>query len=205
MDKRFLDSTVIILNKEDSGENFHKFELFCSIHGKLISLDRVSNHAKTKNLLDLFDIGYIHLTLPQPNGFFFIKEFQPILQHKNISKNYATFHQACNWIKIVSRNLLHIENFEYLFSLTQKVLHSFNISSAPHCIYLKALYLFARHEGYPVKEDWLVNLSPELLSHAICIIKNPVDDQSVPMRIQEILIQDMHSWMMQRTEILLPN
>lgn len=205
MHKRFLDSTVIILNKESSGENFLKLELFCPNNSKLLSLNRCSTKLKTNNLLDLFDIGHIHLTLPQQNGLFFVKEFHPILHHKNIPKNYTTFFHACNWIKIVSKNLLHIDNLQYLFSLTQKTLHAFNASSQPHSIYLKTLYLFVRQEGYPIKEDWLVNLSPDLLNHAICILKNPLSTQNTPIRILEILIQDIHSWMTQKTEILLPN
>lgn len=204
MSKRFLDSTVLILNKENSGENFTKLELFCPTNGKLITLNRFSKKYKSENLLDLFDIGQIQLTLSEQNGPSFVKEFHPLLHHKNIAKNYITFHHACNWVKIISKNLLHIENLQYLFSLTQKTLHAFNTSSSPHAIYIKALYLFIRNEGYPIKEDWLINLSPNLITHAMGIIKHPLDNQNTPTGVFEELIQNIHTWMAQQTEIISP-
>jgi len=205
MHKRSLDSTVLVLNKKKSGENFLQIELFCPKQGKILGLSRLSTKSSTKCLLDLFDIVQINLSLPTQGTHFFINECHPILQHHNISKNYNIFYYACHWIQILSRNLIYVDNLDYLFSLTQKTLNAFNLSSQPHSIYLKTLYLFLRHEGYPIKEDWLTHLPSQLLNHAIFVLKNPLIEQTTSVQILETLIQNLESWVKQNTALLLPN
>lgn len=203
MHERLSESIVIILNKVYSGENFLRFELFCPTNGKIFCLGRLSK--KTQNLPDLFDIGNVHLSPPRQGTLFFLKDFHPIFHHQNIPKNYTTFYHTCSWSKILSLNLPHIDNLHHLFSLTQKTLTAFNLSPQPHSIYLKTLYLFTRHEGYPIKEDWLTHLPFPLLNDALSILKNPLNAQTVSTTIIETLIHDIHSWISQKTDILLPN
>lgn len=203
--KGLLESTVIILNKENSGENFLRLELFSPINGKISCLNHISTKTRNNPLPDLFDIVNIHLSSPRQGTIFFLKAFHPLLHHQNISKNYSTFYYACNWIKILSMNLIHIDNLQHLFALTKKTLNAFNLSSQPHAIYFKALYLFVRHEGYPIKEDWLIHLSCALFNNALSILKNPLDAQNIPIPIIETLIHHFHSWISQKTDILLPN
>lgn len=204
MGKKFLDSTVLVLNKEKSGENFIKLELFCPNEGKISSLSRISKKSPTQPFLDLFDIAEIHLSSPEQGTHFFIKDFHPILHHRNISKNYHRFYYACHWMQILSLNLIHVENLHGLFSLTQKTLNAFNLSFQAHSIYIKTLYIFLRHEGYPIKEDWLTHLPATLLNHTLSILKNPLAEQNTPVQILEALIQNLESWINEATDLLLP-
>ncbi|PWU06284.1 MAG: hypothetical protein C5B43_01995 [Verrucomicrobia bacterium] len=201
MSKRSLESTVLVLNKEKSGENFLKFELFCPNNGKIISLNRLSSKSPN-SFLDLFDISTIHLTFPQLGAFAFIKDFHTLFHHQNISKNYNSFYYASLWMKILSLNLEHIDNLKNLFSLTQKALNAFNLSLKPQSIYLKTLYLFIRSEGYPIKEDWLPNLPQNLLTEAISILKNPLTLQETSDTVSEELIQNLYFWIKQKTDII---
>lgn len=204
MHKGSLELTSIILHREFSGENFLRFELFCPIHGKVTCLNRLSTKKPNHYLPDLFDVANIHLTSPRQGTLFFLKTFHPILRHHNIPKNYSTFYYASYWIKIISMNLTYIDNLQYAFALTQKTLNAFDLSSQPHATYFKALYLLARHEGYPVKEDWLSQLPSAMFKNALSLLKNPLETQVLSIPIIESLIHHIHSWISQTTDILLP-
>lgn len=204
MQRELLESKVIILNKENSGENFIRFELFCQNKGKLSCLSRVAKKTQSNNLPDLFDIATIYLSPARQGKLFFLKEFQLNYRHTGISKSYSAFLYACRWTKLLSMNLSVVEHPEYLFSLTQKTLNALEFSPSPQSAYLKTLYLFARYEGYPIKEDWLTNLPIDLLNDVLSILRNPLDVQSLSVSKIETLIDLIQSWISQETDILFP-
>lgn len=203
MSKSSLETQAILLHKEPSNENFLRLDLFSPSHGKLTCLARFVQK-KTNTFPDLFDLLTLNLTPAKQGKLFFLKDSHLEYRHSGISKNYPAFHSACQWAKILSLNLSHIDRPEPLFALTLKALQSFEKSPNPLSTYLKTLYLFTRQEGYPIKEDWLINLPPDLLEHALIVLQSPLNLQSLPQTSIQNVIDLLHLWIAQHTDILLP-
>lgn len=203
MPKNFLETQAIILNKEKFEENFLRLNLFSPTNGQVLCLARLSKTQKSP-LPDLFDLISIQLSPAKQGSLFFLNNFQLIHRHSNISKNYHAFYYACQWAQVLSLNLSHIDRPQPLFSLTQTALNAFENSPNPHSTYLKALFLFTRQEGYPIKEDWLKKLSPDSLTNTLTILHSPLENQTISQNNTEKLIDHLHSWIQKYTDILLP-
>lgn len=209
MIKGLLETQAIVLNKESSNENFIRLELFCPNNGKLTCLARCSSknqkNKTTTVLPDLFDCITVQLSPAKQGSLLFLKDFRLDRRYAGVSKNYSAFHYACLWVKILSLNLTHIDRPESLFLLTQKALDFFESLPNPQAIYFKTLYLFTRQEGYPIKEDWLINLPSEIMNEALIILQSALKEQKLIAGNVEKLIDHLHSWLRHSTEILISN
>ncbi len=204
MPKCLLETQAIILHKENSNENFIRFDLFCPNKGKLCCLSRLTKKNLTNSHPDLFDLITLQLSPAKQGNLLFLKDFQINRRHSGIPKNYSAFYYACQWTKVLLLNLSYIEHPRPLFLLTEKALHAFELSINPESAYLKTLYLFTRQEGYPIKEHWLINLPDNLLNTAISVLQSPLNLQTLPSDVVEKLIDHLHLWITQHTNILLP-
>lgn len=204
MPKSLLETQVIVLHKDNFNENFIRFDLFCPKNGKLCCLNRITKKSSTTSLPDLFDLVTLQLSPAKQGDLYFLKDFQLNHRHSGIPKNYAAFHYACQWAKILSTNLSHIDRPQPLFLLTQKALDAFEHFPNPASAYLKTLYLFTRQEGYPIKEDWLINLTSTLLDTALIALQSPLKLQTLSPGTIETVIDHLHLWIRQQTDILLP-
>lgn len=205
MPQSLLETQAFVLHRENFNENFIRFELFCPNNGKLCALHRLTKKNLTSCLPDLFDLATFQLSPAKQGDLLFLKDFHLNHRYSNIPKNYSTFHYACQWAKILSINLSHIDLPNSLFQLTQKTLDAFENSQNPASTYLKTLFLFTRQEGYPIKEDWLINLPQDSLNPALIALQTPLANQNLPSPTIERLIDNLHLWIRQQTDILLPH
>lgn len=204
MPRCLLETQAIVLHKENSNDNFIGFDLFCPSSGKLRCLSRLTKKNLTNSHPDLFDLVTLQLSPAKQGDLLFLKDFQINRRHPGIAKNYSAFYHACQWTKILLLNLSHVDRPQPLFLLTEKALHAFELSINPESTYLKTLYLFNRQEGYPIKEHWLINLPNDLLNTALIALQSPLKLQNIPSNAVEELIDHLHTWITQYTEILLP-
>lgn len=186
-----LEIPVILLNQYPSGENFLRLDFLTQTHGKLPSMVR-----KSKNInLDLFDLGTAQLTPPKQGGLFWLQEFHLL---NAIPKNHNTLDYASRWSKLLLPNLNYMDSTLYLYNLTQKILQTLEITPYPEIIYFKALFLLLKHEGYPVKEDWLHNLSDHLKQSASLILKTPPTANPS----SQLLIPSLETWISHHTDFI---
>jgi hypothetical protein len=71
-------------------------------------------------------------------------------------------------------------------------------------VYLKSLYLFARDEGYPVKQEWLPALGEDERVAAASVLNNPIGLQrSAPGQVAGIR-DSLEAYLGANTEIIIP-
>ena len=101
----------------------------------------------------------------------------------------------------------YLDNGEHLLDpkpylqILENALRSFMENGSSSTTLLKALYLFARSEGLPVKESWLMSQKLRLREIAIFVLSQPV--KSSPAFIQEVpeLLDSLCKWFNSDTEL----
>ena len=93
------------------------------------------------------------------------------------------------------------EQGEANYRLVLRALDSLSDGAPPFAVMLKALYLFAREEGYPVLEDWARNLRPEQAEKVAAILNTPLADMTVAKEDQELAFSSLARYVEHNTHI----
>ena len=149
---------AIALGHELRGENYIAYRLLSLERGTVIGLVRRSKKPNTQSNIDLFDEGEFRIELKPGSFSGFIKDAQVERKRTLLARNYESFKAASRLANIIVANPAHDENLVGIFDLLSKGLDAWESESNPHATYLKCLYLYCRHEGYPVKEEWAQQL-----------------------------------------------
>jgi hypothetical protein len=80
---------------------------------------------------------------------------------------------------------------------------AFGESGRPDVVYLKSIYLFARDEGYPVKQEWLPSLSASDRATASAILGRKVDDQDIEADGVARIRRSLEDYLGESTEIII--
>lgn len=152
----YLSGEGYLLGKTDSGESHHLLAVFLKEHGLLRVMARKRSRPQAgSHLPDLFDLGEFSLEQKEPTRPAFLREFSPIRRHTALSRRYSALAAASHLARFYERNLVHLEHYAPVWDLLGRALEGFAGPVDPELILFKALYVFARHEGYPVRADWL--------------------------------------------------
>ena len=81
---------------------------------------------------------------------------------------------ASAFAAVIARNPVHEESREGVYGLLRQTFDAFGSSARSDLVYLKALYCFARDEGYPVKQEWAQGLPPATRASASEMLNKPV-------------------------------
>lgn len=106
----------------------------------------------------------------------FIRELRIIRSFPGLGQNYRILHFASRMARVILQNPFHEESPGTLFATVGKALEAWE-SPQPKCpewIFFKFLYLYAREEGFPVKEEWQHQLLPEMQSELRLLLHEPV-------------------------------
>ena len=200
--KKILSTEGVVLHKTPSGEHFWRYTLCTPQHGKLICLQRDSSKKKGQVLPDLFDIGVFEIEVPIQGKATFIREY--FLQHRlsSIGSSYERLKAAARFATIIGNNLQHIELLPNIYSLCCKTLLAFASAPYPAAALLKGLYVFARDEGYPVKEDWYPQLPYKLQSIAASILNTPLAELALDPGSMGHILEHLINWLHTHTDIV---
>ncbi len=198
-----LSTEGFLLSKEVAGESYQRYQIFSQGEGLLLCLQRFSTKKTPKVQPDLFDRAQIDLEKPQSGIAWFLRDYRIISRHNGLAGNYKTFLLASEFAALLLKNLSHVETFEKLFSLTAIALESWEKGYNPEVVLLKTLYLFARHEGYPVKEDWWRNLPPNERAQATRILNKKIESLNFDEDVPGSLLNNIKEWITRETDILL--
>ena len=98
---------------------------------------------------------------------------------------------------------MHEESREDVYSLLRQTFTAFGSNARSDLVYLKALYCFARNEGYPVKQEWWRGLPAAVRASAADMLNLPVADQTAaPAAVAHLTFQ-LEDYLRTHTEILL--
>jgi recombinational DNA repair protein (RecF pathway) len=194
----------IVLSREESGEGSLRMRVFSSDEGLVLVFKRLASKRASSSLPDLFDEVELRLSRPRSgtDSVSFVSEWRPLHRRPELARGQLRLERASSLSLLYQRNGAHLAEPAPAAELLANALDSLVEGYSPDAVYLKALYRFARVEGYPVKEDWWRSLPIEQRHFAAETLNVPlrelVQDECV---IAEIL-ESLRLWLNAETELL---
>ena len=190
----------ILLGKVDVGENFIRLLVFTDLGLKTCLLRKVRK-LNTFSPPDLFDDVERALKVPNQQGLPFVKDFEIFQKRRELALDRKRFEDAGFLARFYLDNGEHLLDPKPYLQILDNALRSFMENGSSSTTLLKALYLFARSEGLPVKESWLMSQKLRLREIAIFVLSQPV--KSSPAFIQEVpeLLDSLCKWFNSDTEL----
>jgi len=195
----------IVLSKEPSGDSWLRLIVFSAHHGNTLCLKRLSHKKSTEASIDLFDQLHVNLESRNQGRSWFISEHQHLNNFQQIGKNYDSLVFASRFAKILVKNTLHEESRLHVYQLFQNALKAWNTGIRPEVTFLKSIYLLARDEGYPVKEDWCEKLPAPNRTIVTSILSTPVSEQQANEQEASSLLSSLEHYLIHHTDIHMPS
>jgi hypothetical protein len=199
----FLTDEGCLLRKADSGENHTLMVFFLRENGLKYTLCRRRAGPDTSiHIPDLFETGEATMEQKDTSRPSFLKEFTPHQHFPEIARHYKTFKAASLLAQFYEKNLYHMEHFSAAWDLLQTALGSFAAKHQPEATQLKALFVFARLEGYPVQAQWLGSKKPAERASLSALLSKPVGVEAIDHVKAGEWIQDLNRFFQRETDLL---
>jgi hypothetical protein len=169
--------------------DFTRLELFSATEGFLHAMLREPS-AKLGPAPDLFD--RLALTLDRgragATGPCFVRELRLLTRHAEIGRDYAALSAASRLARLVARNPVPAESRAAVERLLEVAFAAFARPSArADVVYWKSLYVLAREEGHPLKQQWLATLPPADAALAAALLPaRPEEAQATPEEVARL-------------------
>jgi recombinational DNA repair protein (RecF pathway) len=197
---------ALVLRIAPSGESFQRLEILTPESGAFLCLKRVSK----KNLLtaapDLFDTADIHLETSKQGTARFVSEYRLVNRRSSIGRSYHTLQHASDFCALLALNAPLMADPDALYQLAERTLDAFAECSVPSIVFLKAVYLLLKDEGYPVRESWWPGLPTPLRAAAKKILNNPTPETADQALLDtcEQLSRKLRHWLRNESDLMLP-
>ena len=200
-----LTTEAFVIEKRPPTDAFQTLGLFSAEHGNLVAMQRVPKKPTATHVApDLFDQVSAMLESSNQGRTWFVKELRIETRRAGIGRSYDALRFASGLAAVISRNPVHEESRENVAQLLETAFDAFETASRPDVVYLKSLYVFARDEGYPVKQEWLPALSDGDAEIATRIINRPLASEHPGTADVERIRQSLESYLGASTEIVIP-
>lgn len=199
-----LQTDAFVLLKQPPADSFQTFSVFSTAHGSLLVLQRVPKKSTGgAPALDLFDEVALLLESSNQGRTWFMRESRLLARHEGIGRNYDSLRFASALAGLIGRNPVPDESRASVAALLRTAFTAFAKEARPDLVYFKSLYLFARDEGYPVKQDWLAGLPAVQRAAATEALSRPLAEQTAATAVVSRLTQRLEEYLRAQTEILL--
>ncbi len=199
-----LQTDAIIIDKRPASDSFQTFHAFSPLEGALTILQRVPKKAASGFVsLDLFDTAALLMESSNQGRTWFVKEARILIRRLKIGRGYAPLRHACDLCALVQRNPVHQESRPPVTLLLSTALDAFETAARPDVVLFKAVFRFARDEGYPVRQEWLPLLGAADRARADALLSNPADRAEVDEPNVLRLIQRLKDYLKHHTEVLI--
>lgn len=200
-----LATEAFILLKRPPAESFQSFTAFSAEHGSLTLLQRRPKATSTMAPLDIFDEAALLLETSNQGRTWFVKEARVLTRPSGIGRSYETLRLAAEFTALIARNPGHEDSRGPVATLLRTALAAFATGLHPEVVHFKSVFCFARDEGYPVKQEWLATLPPELLAEAEHLLRTPLAELPAPPHARpqlKALARRLGDYLRGHTEIL---
>jgi len=209
---------IVLLRRPSTSDSFQSFSVFSAEHGGMLVLQRVSKKIGKGGgagaQLDLFSEMSLSLESSNQGRTWFVKEARLVKSAEGIGRDYETLQRASEFAALVARNPVAPESRARVCALLRQVFAAFaregqqgreGRGARADIVYLKAIYRFARDEGYPLKEQWFASLPPPERGQVAALLNNPLAEQTAPPPPEalETLRKKLEAYLRAQTEILL--
>jgi hypothetical protein len=200
-----LTTEAFVIEKRPPADAFQAIGLFSGEHGNLLALQRVSKKASASHVAtDLFDEVEAFLESSNQGRTWFVKELRVLRRRSGIGRSYDALRFASALVGVVGRNNVHEESRPGVAKLLGTALDALNEGARPDAVHLKGLYLFARDEGYPVKQEWLPSLGDGDRVTAASVLNRRLGEQDADPEAVARVRQSLEDYLRRNTEIYLP-
>ncbi len=150
----------IIIGMKPHAELFLYVQFLSEKTGIISALVRTSKKLSV-TAPDLFDYGRFTLKTGKAGNVCFLENFDLIERFQHIGRHFRRLEDASLLCKIIRLNAGHLESHATVTNLLLRALKNINEGKDSKLVCLKMLYLLARDEGFPVREEWLADLPLE--------------------------------------------
>jgi recombinational DNA repair protein (RecF pathway) len=152
-----LQTAGFVLQKPPAEDRYQQVLVFSADQGHLRCFQRLSSRQPAAPL-DLFDELAATLTSSNQGRTWFFSEVRVVRRFAGIGLSFAALREASAFATLLARNAMHEDSRDAAYALLGTALQAWSEGARPDIVSLKALYSFARAEGYPVKEEWAAGL-----------------------------------------------
>lgn len=204
MPGRTLQTDAFVLLKRPPADSFQTFTVFSAEHGALLILQRVAKKSSASSVpLDLFDEVALLLESSNQGQTWFVKEARFQTRHPGIGRSYEALRFASLFGGLIARNSVHEESRGTVARLLRTAFAAFETAERPDIVFFKSLYLFARDEGYPVKQQWIATLTEADRARATALLNQPLAEQTAATPEVARLQRRLEDYLRGHTEVLL--
>jgi hypothetical protein len=200
-----LTTEAFVIEKRPPADAFQTFGLFSEEHGNLLALQRVARKPSSSHVApDLFDEVSVMLESSNQGRTWFVKEVRIRARREGIGRSYDALRFASALVAVIGRNPVHEESRPHVAQLLRTALDAFASAERPDVVHLKSLYLFARDEGYPVKQEWLPSLPAADRGIAASVLNRRLEEQESTQADVGRLRRSLEVYLGGHTEIIIP-
>lgn len=198
-----LTSHGVVLNRSDQSERFIRIDVLSSEHGLLGALLRKPD-PKGRGIIppDFFSRIECNLEQPQTGGVYFAKEIHILQTRTEIARNYDAFRHASSFARTLLINLVHLESTDEVYHLAEQTFDAFAVGDRPEVAHFKALFRFARQEGFPVGAEWLARLPESERVMATQSLREPLSGDQPLKQWSEMLLSSLIEYLKNHTPIV---
>ena len=193
----------VVLSREESGEGSLRIRVFSSDEGLVLVYKRLASKRASGSLPDLFDEVELRLSRPRTgsDSVSFVSEWRPLTRRPELARGQSRLGTASALSLLYQRNGAHLAEPAPAAKLLADALDSLVAGYSPVAVYLKALYRFARVEGFPVKEAWWQSLSLVQKQNAAETLNVPLRDLVQEDYATEEILESLKLWLNAETEL----
>jgi hypothetical protein len=200
-----LTTEAFVIEKRPPADAFQTLGLFSGEHGNLLALQRVSRKASLATAVpDLFDQVGALLESSNQGRTWFVKELRITTRRPGIGRSYEALRAASSLALLVSRNPVHEESRDAVARLLSAAFDALDTGARPDAVYLKGLYVFARDEGYPVKQEWIPGLPADDRAVALSVLNRALGEQDADAAAVLRVTASLERYLKGNAEMLLP-
>lgn len=191
---------LTVLYRDLRGESSLYLETFSAKNSIVAVVKRISAK-KTSALPDVFDDIDASLNPSDSGGLKFLGEFEIARRRAGIAARYESFEDAAAIVNLVRHNGRHIEDCAKLSARLRRSLDAIDAGLPSAVVRIKFLYLLARDEGYPVREDFFEKLSDIEKKLFVLIVKTPSAELSDFKAHSRGMLEKLERWTAEFTDI----
>jgi len=193
----------VVLSREESGEGSLRIRVFSSDEGLVLVYKRLASKRASGSLPDLFDEVELRLSRPRTgsDSISFVSEWRLLTRRPELARGQSRLETASALSLLYQKNGAHLTEPGPAAKLLADALDSLVAGYSPVAVYLKALYRFARVEGFPVKEAWWQSLSLVQKQNAAETLNVPLRDLVQEECATEEILESLKLWLNAETEL----
>lgn len=200
-----LTTEAFVIEKRPPADAFQTFGLFSAEHGNLLILQRIARRPSSSHVApDLFDEVQAMLESSNQGRTWFVREIRISRRRAGIGRSYEALRFASALAAVIGRNNVHEEGRANVALLLRTALDAFGEAGRPDVVHLKSLYLFARDEGYPVKQEWLPSLPAADRRIAASALNRRLSEQDSSEADIARIRRSIEDYLRGHTEIIIP-